>query len=155
MRSRVCSMLACTLMDNHEREAVAGAEAAATDHDRWEWRTSHAAPAAQYADSFGGDPATVAHSFDVLRQHRVQVARSFGVIPRSHDVSLLIAPNQKELAAKKERHGDRFDLVGTPDEILEGLQRYAQVGSQHVTFHMPDAADIEPILLLGETVVRC
>jgi hypothetical protein len=33
------------------------------------------------------------------------------------------------------------------------LRRYAQVSSQYVTFHMPDAREIEPILLLGETVV--
>ncbi|MDQ6674813.1 MAG: hypothetical protein M3069_29425 [Chloroflexota bacterium] len=68
---------------------------------------------------------------------------------------LLIAPNQKELAAKKERHGDRFGLVGAPDEILGSLQRYAQAGSQHAPSHMPAAADIEPRRLLGVTVVRC
>jgi len=41
--------------------------------------------------------------------------------------------------------------VGTPEAIIE-VQRYAQVGSQYVTFQMPDAREIEPILLLGETV---
>jgi hypothetical protein len=38
--------------------------------------------------------------------------------------------------------------------IIEGLHRYAQAGSQYVTFTMRDAKDIEPILLMGETVVR-
>jgi hypothetical protein len=38
--------------------------------------------------------------------------------------------------------------------IVEGIRRSAQVGSQYLIFHMPDAKEIEPILLLGETVVQ-
>jgi F420-dependent oxidoreductase-like protein len=112
--------------------------------------------AAQYADfcNVGGDPETVAHRFDVLRQHCERVGRPFEAITRSNDVSILIASNERELTAKKERLGDGFRLMGTPDQIIDGLQRYAQAGSQYVTFNMPDARDIEPILLLGETVVR-
>ena len=90
----------------------------------------------------------------MLRQHCEHVGRPFNAITRSNDVGILIATNQHELAAKKERYGDKFDLVGTPDAIIEGLRRYAQVGSQYITSHMPDAKDVEPILLLGETVVR-
>jgi F420-dependent oxidoreductase-like protein len=112
--------------------------------------------AAQYADfcNVGGDSQTVAHKYEVLRQHCERVGRSYDAITRSNDVGILIAANERELAAKKARYGDDFDLVGTPDQILEGLRRYAQVGSQYLTFHMPDAREIEPILLLGETVVR-
>ena len=95
----------------------------------------------------------VAHKYEVLRQHCERVGRPFEAITRSNDASILIAANERELAAKKERYGDKFDLIGTPDQIIEGLRRYAQAGSQYVTFNMPDASDIEPILLLGETVV--
>lgn len=111
---------------------------------------------AQYADfcNVGGNPDVVRHRYDVLRQHCERVGRSPDAVTRSNDVGILIASSERELAAKKERHGDKFDLVGTPDQILEGLRRYGQAGSQYVTFHMPDASDIEPILLLGETVVR-
>ena len=110
---------------------------------------------AQYADfcNVGGDPEIVAHKYEVLRRHCEQVGRPYEAVTRSNDVGILIAPNERELAAKKERYGDKFDLVGTPEAIVDGLRRYAQVGSQYVTFHMPDAHEIEPILLLGETVV--
>ncbi len=110
---------------------------------------------AQYADfcNVGGDPAAVAHKFAVLRQHCERVGRSYDAITRSNDVGILIAATERELAAKKARYGDDFDLVGTPDAIIAGLQRYAEVGSQYVTFHMRDAHAIEPILLLGERVV--
>jgi F420-dependent oxidoreductase-like protein len=110
---------------------------------------------AQYADfcNVGGDPATVAHKYTVLRQHCERVGRPYDAITRSNDVGILIAANERELAAKKARFGEKFDLIGTPDAIIEGLRRYAQIGSQYVTFHMPDAKEIEPILLLGQTVV--
>ena len=111
---------------------------------------------AQYADfcNVGGDPEMVAHKFAVLRQHCERVGRPFDAITRSNDVSILIAANERELAAKKARYGESFNLIGTPDAIIEGLRRYAHSGSQYVTFHMPDAKEVEPILLLGETVVQ-
>jgi F420-dependent oxidoreductase-like protein len=110
---------------------------------------------AQYADfcNVGGDPATVAHKYEVLRQHCERAGRPYDAVTRSNDVGILIAADERELAAKKERYGADFDLVGMPEAIIEGLRGYAQVGSQYVTFHMPDAKEIEPILLLGETVV--
>ena len=110
---------------------------------------------AEYADfcNVGGDPETVAHKYEVLRRHCEQVGRPYEEVTRSNDVGILIAANERELAAKKERYGDKLGLVGTPEMIVDGLRRYAQVGSQYVTFHMPDAHEIEPILLLGETVV--
>jgi F420-dependent oxidoreductase-like protein len=110
---------------------------------------------AKYADfcNVGGDPATVEHKYAVLRQHCADVGRPYEAITRSNDVGILIAADERELAAKKARYGEKFDLVGTPETIVEGLRRYAQVGTQYVTFHMPDAAEIEPILLLGEAVV--
>ena len=110
---------------------------------------------AQYADfcNVGGDAATVAHKYTVLRQHCERVGRPYEAITRSNDVGILIAASEQELTVKKARYGEKFDLIGTPDAIIEGLRRYAQVGSQYVTFHMPDAKEIEPILLLGQAVV--
>jgi F420-dependent oxidoreductase-like protein len=110
---------------------------------------------AQYADMCNvfGDPETVARKFAVLREHCERVGRAYDEVTRTNHVSILLAANERELAAKKAHHGADFDLVGTPDAIIDGLARYAQVGSQYVTFTMPDAAEIEPILLLGETVV--
>lgn len=110
---------------------------------------------AQYADisNVGGSPDEVAHRFDVLRGHCERAGRPFDEIIRCNDVGILIAADERELAAKRERYGNDFHLVGTPGAIVEGLRRYADSGSQYVTFHMPDAHEIEPILLLGETVV--
>jgi F420-dependent oxidoreductase-like protein len=110
---------------------------------------------AQYADfcNVGGDVETVTHKYAVLRQHCERVGRPYEAITRSNHVSILIGANEREVASKTARYGAKFDLVGTPDAIIDQLQRYAQIGSQYVTFTLPDAREIEPILLLGETVV--
>lgn len=111
---------------------------------------------AQYADfcNVFGDAATVAHKFAVLREHCTRLGRPYEAITRSNHISLLLAANERELATKTARHGSDYDLVGTPAMILEGLETYARSGSQYVTFTMPDVADVEPMLLLGEAVVR-
>jgi len=111
---------------------------------------------AQYADfcNVFGDPATVARRFGIIREPCERIGRASDAITFSNDVSILIASDARELSAKKERYGEQFNLIGTPEEIIEGLQRYAEAGSQYVTFHMPDADQIDPILLLGETVVQ-
>ena len=110
---------------------------------------------AQYADfcNVFGDPDNVAHKFEVLRRHCERVGRPYDAITRSNDISILIAADERELASKRERYGDDFDVSGTPEAVVEGLERYARIGSQYVTFTMPDAHEIDPLLLLGETVV--
>ncbi|MDP9381879.1 MAG: TIGR03560 family F420-dependent LLM class oxidoreductase [Chloroflexota bacterium] len=110
---------------------------------------------ARYADMCNvfGDPATVARKFDVLCRHCEEVGRPFDEVTRSNFVDLLIARDDVELKAKKERHPDFDGIAGTPDTVIAGLKEYADAGSQCITLHMPDAADLEPILLLGEKVV--
>ncbi len=110
---------------------------------------------AQYADmcNMFGDPPTVARKFDALRRHCVAVGRSFEAITRTNFADILIARNAAELAAKRARFPDFDGIAGTPAMVIAGLAAYATVGSQYVTFHMPDAEDIEPLLLLGEQVV--
>jgi len=114
---------------------------------------------AQYADlcNVFGDPATVAHKFAALHAHCQRVGRPYDEITRSNHVSILIARDETELAAKKTRFKERLPdfngLIGTPETIIAGLTEYAAVGSQYITFTMPDAQNIEPILLLGEAVL--
>ena len=100
-----------------------------------------------------GDPATVARRYEVLRRHCAAVGRPFEAITRSNFASILLARDAAELAAKRARFPDFRGLSGTPGEVIEGLKAYADAGSQYVTTQLPDAAYIEPLLLLGEAVV--
>jgi alkanesulfonate monooxygenase SsuD/methylene tetrahydromethanopterin reductase-like flavin-dependent oxidoreductase (luciferase family) len=110
---------------------------------------------AQYADMCNvfGDPPTVARRYDVLRRHCAAVGRPYEAITRTSHTSILIARDEAELAAKRARFPDFDGIAGTPEQVIAELTAYAAVGSQCVTFHMPDAEDVEPLLLLGETVV--
>jgi F420-dependent oxidoreductase-like protein len=110
---------------------------------------------AQYADmcNLFGDPPTVVRKLEVLRRHCAAAGRPFEVITRTNFADILIARDERELAAKRLRFPDFDGIAGTPEVVIAGLATYAAVGSQYVTFHMPDAADIEPLLLLGEMVV--
>lgn len=110
---------------------------------------------AQYADmcNLFGDPPTVAHKLDVLRRHCATVGRPYEEITRTNFANILIARDEAELAVKRARFPDFAGIAGTPEAVIAGLAEYAAVGSQYVTFHMPDAEDVEPLLLLGETVV--
>jgi F420-dependent oxidoreductase-like protein len=110
---------------------------------------------AQYADfcNVFGDATTVAHKFDVLRQHCANVGRPYEEITRSNHLGILIARDAAELAAKQEKHPAFDGIAGTPDVVLAGLQEYAAAGSQYVTFHLADADDVAAIQLLGERVL--
>jgi len=110
---------------------------------------------ARYADmcNVDGDPATVARRFAVLRRHCAAVGRPFEAITRSNSASVLLARDAAAVAAKRARFPAFRGLSGTPGEVIAGLKGYADAGSQYVTLHVPDAVDIEPLLLLGETVV--
>jgi F420-dependent oxidoreductase-like protein len=110
---------------------------------------------AQYADfcNVFGDPLTVAHKFEVLREHCAAVGRPYEQITRSNHTGILIARNGDELAAKQAKHPDFDEIAGTPDVVIARLQEYAAAGSQYVTFHLAEADDIAAIQLLGETVL--
>jgi alkanesulfonate monooxygenase SsuD/methylene tetrahydromethanopterin reductase-like flavin-dependent oxidoreductase (luciferase family) len=110
---------------------------------------------AHYADysNVGGDPATVAHKFDVLRRHCETAGRRFDAITHCNHVGILVARDAAELAAKKQRFPNFNGIAGTPEMILSQLQAYAQVGSQYVTFNLVDDKPIEAVQLLGEAVV--
>ncbi len=110
---------------------------------------------AQYADycNVFGDPAGVQHKFEVLRQHCERVGRPYDEVIRSNHTGILIACDEQELARKREAYPEFNGLIGTPDTVIARMREYAAVGSQYVTFSMPDAADLEPVHLFGETVV--
>jgi F420-dependent oxidoreductase-like protein len=110
---------------------------------------------ARYADycNLFGDPATVAHLYEVLRRHCEAIGRPFDQITRCNHVGLLIARDEAELAVKKAQHPDFDEIAGTPDMVVARLQEYAAAGSQYMTFSLADAEDIPAIRLLGEAVL--
>ncbi len=110
---------------------------------------------ARYADfcNVGGDPATVARKFDVLRRHCEEAGRPFEEITLCNNVGIVLGRDEAAVAAKLEKYPGFGDIQGTSETVVARLKEYAQVGSRYVTFHMPDAEDIDTIMLLGEEVL--
>jgi F420-dependent oxidoreductase-like protein len=110
---------------------------------------------AKYADycNLFGDVTEVARLYGVLQSHCEQVGRPYNEIVRSNHVGILIARNEAELAAKRTRFPEFDGIAGTPNQVIEQLAAYAQVGSEYITFGMPDSLDLEGIQLIGEQVV--
>ena len=112
---------------------------------------------AQYADyaNIFGDPLTVARKLKVLDAHCTAVHRPPSAIIRSNFVSILIAANARELAHKRRQYKPWLGhaIVGTPEQVIAGLQAFLDVGIQYIIFNLPDAHTLEPIHLLAETVI--
>lgn len=80
-----------------------------------------------------GDPDTVKHKFDVIRQHCETERRDYNSIERTNLTSILIARNEAELKAKRERLGlpDQFrGFAVTVPQAIDLIGRYQAVGVQ-------------------------
>jgi alkanesulfonate monooxygenase SsuD/methylene tetrahydromethanopterin reductase-like flavin-dependent oxidoreductase (luciferase family) len=110
---------------------------------------------ARYADfcNVSGDPATVARKFGVLRKHCEEVGRPFSEITLCNNVGIVLGRDEAEVAAKLEKYPGFGDIQGTPETVVARLSEYAQAGSRYVTFHMPDAEELDTIQLLGAEVL--
>jgi alkanesulfonate monooxygenase SsuD/methylene tetrahydromethanopterin reductase-like flavin-dependent oxidoreductase (luciferase family) len=80
-----------------------------------------------------GDPNTVKHKYDVLRQHCEAEGRDFNTIERTNLTSFLIAPDAAALKAKRERLQvpDQFrGYALTASQAVDLIGQYQTVGSQ-------------------------
>jgi len=113
--------------------------------------------AARYADycNILGDPPTVARKLKALQAHCAAVGRPYEAIIPSNLVSILIAENEAALARKRQRYSHRggYPLEGTPDQIIDQLRAYIDVGVRSIIFSSPDAHTGEPLALLSEQVI--
>jgi F420-dependent oxidoreductase-like protein len=121
---------------------------------------------AQYADACNvfGDLSTIRHKIDVLEQHCATVGRDPAEITKTNLSTLVIAPSTAEAerlaGAAAQRMGMSaqqfrdFAVVGNPDEVSAKVQQYFDAGLDGVVFNMPNAHDISPVRLAGETLTK-
>lgn len=84
--------------------------------------------AARFADEWNvwGSPQTLARKGEVLRQHCEEVGRDPAAIRHSAQALVTISDDSKVLEAA--RQPGRPSLVGTRDEVVDALGRYAEAG---------------------------
>lgn len=110
---------------------------------------------AQYADACNvmGDPATVAHKFDVLEQHCKSVGRDYTHIHRTAVTACSIADTDDDAQAVFHSRprpifpGDilSYGLIGSPDTIRTRLAAYEAAGVEELVLWFPDSASIDSV----------
>jgi F420-dependent oxidoreductase-like protein len=114
---------------------------------------------AQYAQmcNVSGDPETVRHRFDVLREHCERVGRPPEEVERTIFTTLLIGETEAEVAAKRERWAafvpNNGALSGTPEQLIDQLAAYGRVGAEYVIFRTPDWIELDSVQLFAERVL--
>lgn len=106
---------------------------------------------AEHADGWNCGFMTVeefAHKREVLRRHCDEVGRDFGLLRCS--VNLIVAPGA-DLATLPER-GRPSALVGSVAEIVDGLGRYGEAGSDQVNFQLPYPWDFDGLAAVAEAL---
>jgi F420-dependent oxidoreductase-like protein len=116
---------------------------------------------ARYGDAsnFFGDVETIRHKVKVLEEACEREGRDRGEITVTKLATLAIAETEAEAQRKadglRERMGERYDQVvvsGTPDQVREQVDEFFVAGLDGIVFNMPDAQDLEPVRLAGETL---
>lgn len=110
---------------------------------------------AQYADACNvlGDPAEIAHKFNVLRQHCAAAGRDYEHIRRTSMITCVIGDTDEQaLALFREKRnvlppGDylSYALIGSPKTIRKRLAAYEAAGLQEVMLLFPDSTHLETI----------
>jgi F420-dependent oxidoreductase-like protein len=117
---------------------------------------------AQYADGCNlfGDAERAQHLLGVLDGHCETLGRDPGEITKTSMITLAIAETEDGVRAKldamraaglpEERIAGT--TAGTPEQVLERVQAFRDVGIEGVTFSMPDVHDLEAVALAGRTL---
>ena len=111
--------------------------------------------------NFGGKPHEFAHKCEVLKQHCKEVGRDYDEIEKTMSGEVFVRQTEAELVAagSKSLWGEPLEswregnLVGTPDQVAEKIQRYVELGC---TSFMPWCSDYpsdETVRLLAAKVI--
>jgi F420-dependent oxidoreductase-like protein len=103
-----------------------------------------------------GEPETVRHRFEVLREHCRAVGRDPAEIVFSNYGWVIIGRDDAEAQAKLERLGGARrpypGVAGGPDTVIRRMREFAAVGSQCMILQMT-GQDAEDARLFGEKII--
>ena len=115
---------------------------------------------ARYADmtNMFGDPATIAHKVDVLRQHCTNVGRDFSEVTVSRLSTLMLTADAAETQATRDflrqvtGEEPTTSDIGTADELVARVEDLAAAGVEYFVFNMPTATP-ETVRRVGALLV--
>ncbi|HVM40750.1 MAG TPA: LLM class F420-dependent oxidoreductase [Acidimicrobiia bacterium] len=122
---------------------------------------------AKHADcsNWGGKPHEWAHKAEVLKGHCADVGRDYDEIRKTWHPDCVIRETEDEVKALHEAGevrslwGEPYEswqagnLIGTPEQVVEQLRRYEELGCSYVVPFFPDYPGTESLTLLAERVM--
>jgi F420-dependent oxidoreductase-like protein len=113
------------------------------------------------ASNFGGKPHEWAHKAEILKGHCATVGRDYDEIQKTWSPEVFIRETEAEVRAAGSRSfwGEPVEswtegnLVGTPEQVAEKVQRYVDLGCTGFYPWCSDYPDTETLRLLAERVV--
>ncbi|MGH3145057.1 MAG: TIGR03560 family F420-dependent LLM class oxidoreductase [Rubrobacter sp.] len=110
---------------------------------------------ARYADMCNvyGSSEDVRRKFEALRRHCEEIGRPYAEVTRTINHWALLARDDTEKAEKRERFPQTFS-VDTPAEAVAELEEYEAAGAQYAIVKILDAADLDPVRLFAEEVMK-
>jgi F420-dependent oxidoreductase-like protein len=118
---------------------------------------------ARYADcsNFGGSPEEWAHKCEILKGHCAAVGRDYDEIRKTWSPEVFVRETEAEVLAAGSRsvwggEAERWragNLVGTPDQVAEKIQTYADLGCSGVVPWCSDYPGIETLELFATKVM--
>ena len=133
-----------------------------------------AARNAQYTNFGGASPEEFTHKSEVLKEHCDDVGRPFGEITRSVNFNVICAESEAEVQEGLDRAKAHFvpfvgedraqkmletnflnqGMAGTPEQLVEALSRWGDVGMDYAIVYFPDAAyDTTSLELFARAVI--
>ena len=121
---------------------------------------------AKHADKHhvGGTYEVYKHKLEVLKAHCKAVGRNYNDIVKVHGGMLIIGDDEKIKQVIKETEIFRYRPVtveglkkgsyaGTPEEILEKIKKFADLGVREFIFYFPQAYKLKPLEEFAEKIL--
>lgn len=118
---------------------------------------------AQYADEWNAvyqTPAQFAELNARLKQLLAEQGRPSSAVRRSLMTLCILGQTESELAANVQKHGrtltelsDTAVIFGTPNQIIDRIGEYAELGVQRILLQWMDQDDIDGLETLSKTVL--
>ena len=116
---------------------------------------------ARYGDACNifGDPETVRHKMKILDEHCAAAGRDPRDITRTALKTLVIgkdgAAAEKKAEPLRARFGERFGVIGMaggPDQVRAQARELREAGLDGLIVNLPDAYDLDTVVLAGQTL---
>ncbi|HMG43474.1 MAG TPA: LLM class F420-dependent oxidoreductase [Acidimicrobiales bacterium] len=110
--------------------------------------------------NFGGNPEEFTHKAEVLQRHCDDVGRDYDDIEKTWSPEVFVRETEEELrAVGGSTFGEPFDtwqagnLVGTPEQVVEKIGRYVDLGATSFIPWHRDYPGTETLTLFAEQVI--